>query len=72
MSSQLPGPDQLWTEPYGGISPDRRLRRKGAKPTELPVQQPTKFKSVINSTTTKSLTLTVVPSLLAQADEVIE
>jgi len=64
------GPDFLAMARRGAHYVDRIL--KGAKPAELPIEQPTKFLLLINLKTAKSLGLEIPASLLAHADEVIE
>jgi len=64
------GPDYEQVFRTAAVFVDRILR--GAKPAELPVQQPTKFQLVLNLRTAKALAIEIPPNLLAMADQVIE
>jgi putative tryptophan/tyrosine transport system substrate-binding protein len=68
LIAYAPNLDEMWRR--AAVFVDKIL--KGAKPADLPMEQPAKFRLVINLTTAQALGLTIPPALLFQADEVIQ
>ena len=62
--------DSVWLTRRTAYYVDRILR--GAKPADLPIEQPTRFELVVNLKTAKALGLTIPPSIMVQATRVIE
>ena len=69
LAGLVTGPAAVWAEPAASFA-DKIF--KGAKPADLPVEQPTKLEWAINMKRAKTLGLTVPPSLLQRADEIIQ